>query len=148
MNGINLPCLVLHQSINHSQIALGQKYKISGFRTRGQYRGCSRTDEEQKKRRKSQESRDEALARKLQVEYDRKFRLLEAQKDAEDRAETQGLYAKKQRVSYIHRGTNTQYDAMIVGVHFDDGPDKPYYVSKKNRHPFEDFFQCLFVRSF
>ena len=108
----------------------------------------TRNDEEQKKRRKSQESRDEALARKLQAEYDRKFRLLKAQKDAEDRAETQGLYAKKQRVSYIHRGTNTQYDAMVVGVHFDDGPDKPYYVSKKNRHLFEDFFHCLFVRSF
>ena len=55
--------------------------------------------------------------------------MLKSQKDAEDRAENAGLFAKRQRVIYLHRGTNTQYDAIVVGVHFDDGPDDPYYVS-------------------
>ncbi len=77
----------------------------------------------------AQESRDESLARKLQAEEDRSFNMLKAQKDAEDRAGKAGLFAKRQRVIYLHRGTNTQYDAIVVGVHFDDGPDNPYYVS-------------------
>ena len=77
----------------------------------------------------AQESRDEYLARKLQAEEDRRFNMLKSQKNAEDRAENAGLFAKRQRVIYLHRGTNTQYDAIVVGVHFDDGPDDPYYVS-------------------
>jgi len=76
-----------------------------------------------------QELRDEALARKLQAEEDRKFELLKAQLEAEELAEKNGKYAKRQRVSYHHKMTGTHYDAIIVGVHLDDGPDKPYYVS-------------------
>ena len=40
-----------------------------------------------------------------------------------------GHFVKKQKVQYHHRGTNTFHDATVVGVHYDDGPDKPYYVS-------------------
>lgn len=85
--------------------------------------------EEQTRQPTPQEARDEALARKLQAEEDRRLNTLKAQKEAEDRAEKDGLYAKRQRVLYVHRGTDKQYDAMVVGVHFDDDPDKPYYVS-------------------
>jgi hypothetical protein len=59
----------------------------------------------------------------------RRITMLTAQKEEEDRSRKIGQFAKKQRVSYHHRGTNKQYDAFIVGVHLDDGPDKPYYVS-------------------
>lgn len=60
----------------------------------------------------------------------RRITMLTAQKEEEDRSRKIGQFAKKQRVSYHHRGTNKQYDAFIVGVHLDDGPDKPYYVSR------------------
>jgi len=85
-----------------------------------------------RKRRKQsqQDAEDEAFARKLQAEEDRRFQILKSQKEEEARAQQNGKYAKKQRVSYHHRGSDKYYDAVIDGVHFDDGPDKPYYVSK------------------
>ena len=55
-----------------------------------------------------------------------KRRRLDAQKKAEELAESNGVFAKKQRVFYHNKSTNTMHDAHIVGVHFDDGPDKPY----------------------
>ena len=58
-----------------------------------------------------------------------KRRRLDAQKKAEELAESNGVFAKKQRVFYHNKSTDTMHDAYIVGVHFDDGPDKPYYVS-------------------
>jgi hypothetical protein len=58
-----------------------------------------------------------------------KRRRLDAQKKAEELAESNGVFAKKQRVFYHNKSTDTMHDAFIVEVHFDDGPDKPYYVS-------------------
>ena len=84
---------------------------------------------QKRKRMTPQEARDEALARKLQAEEDRRFKMLKAQKEAEELAEKYSKYAKRQRVSYHHRGKDKYYDAIIVGVHLDDGPDNPYYVS-------------------
>jgi hypothetical protein len=55
-----------------------------------------------------------------------KRRRLDAQKKAETLAESNGVFAKKQRVFYHNKSTDTMHDAYIVGVHFDDGPDKPY----------------------
>ena len=55
-----------------------------------------------------------------------KRRRLETQKRAEELAESNGVFAKKQRVFYNNKSTDTMHDAYIVGVHFDDGPDKPY----------------------
>jgi hypothetical protein len=83
----------------------------------------------QHRKRRKQEDEDEIFAQKLQTEEDRRFQTLKSQKEEEDRAQQSGKFAKKQRVSYHHRGNNTDYDAVIAGVHFDDGPDKPYYVS-------------------
>jgi hypothetical protein len=63
------------------------------------------------------------------LETQRKRRL-DAQRKLEAEAESRGAFAKKQRVEYYHKATGTWYDdAHIVDVHFDDGPDKPYYVS-------------------
>ena len=72
---------------------------------------------------------DAEMAKELQSQFDRMNRMLEAQKEEEERAAKYGKFAKKQRVSYHHRANDTYYDAVIVGVHLDDGPDKPYYVS-------------------
>jgi hypothetical protein len=79
----------------------------------------------------------------------RRISMLTAQKEEEDRSRKIGQFAKKQRVSYHHRGTNKQYDAVIVGVHLDDGPDKPYYVSEQTlfyfgeRRHFTNFVLCF-----
>ena len=55
---------------------------------------------------------------------------LEAQFKLEREAEKRGAYVKKQRVKYFHKGSDQWFDhAMVVDVHLDDGPDKPYYVS-------------------
>jgi len=43
-------------------------------------------------------------------------RLLKAQLDSEGFAEAQGNFAKRQRVRYHHRASNSSYDAVIVGV--------------------------------
>lgn len=76
-----------------------------------------------------QEIDDEAFAKKLQYEEDRKREILRVQFDEEINAAANGYFCKKQRVMYHHRVEDAFYEAVIVGVHFDDGPNKPYYVS-------------------
>jgi len=56
-------------------------------------------------------------------------RRLDAQRKLEADAESRGVFAKKQRVRYHNKLQGRWDDAVIVGVHYDDGPDKPYYVS-------------------
>jgi hypothetical protein len=62
--------------------------------------------------------------------------LLQGQQQRENDAKSQGLYVKKQRCHYFHKGSKQWFrDAHIAGVHFDDGPDRPYYTivyTKKN----------------
>ena len=55
-----------------------------------------------------------------------------AQEEEERRAEERGMYAKKQRAEYNDRvvGDDVWVSCQIVGVHLDDGPDKPYYTIK------------------
>ena len=81
-------------------------------------------------------SRDELMARKLQQEAEeaerkrrQKQREDETQRKLEMEAETKGMFAKRQNVIYYHKGSNKKYYSQIIGVHFDDGPDRPYYVS-------------------
>lgn len=60
-------------------------------------------------------------------------RRLDAQRKLEEDAESRGAFAKKQRVKYHNKLHGRWDDAVIVGVHYDDGPDKPYYVSLPER---------------
>ena len=61
-----------------------------------------------------------------------KRRRLDAQFKAEKEAEERGpkFFAKKQRVRYFNKVSNSICDAVVVGVHFDDGPQDPYYTIK------------------
>jgi hypothetical protein len=56
-------------------------------------------------------------------------RRLECQRKMEAEAESLGAFAKKQRVKYHNKLQGRWHDAVVIGVHHDDGPDKPYYVS-------------------
>mmetsp|Transcript_31773 Transcript_31773/g.48737 ORF Transcript_31773/g.48737 Transcript_31773/m.48737 type:complete len:172 (-) Transcript_31773:68-583(-) len=53
---------------------------------------------------------------------------LESQRQRELEAESRGAYIAKQRVKYHYRAMDSFHDAVILGVHLDDGPDKPYYT--------------------
>ena len=77
------------------------------------------------------EMRDEQLARHLQQEEYKRYTRLRSQYDSERAAESKGVLAKGQRVYYIvHTETEIKnYEAVVVDVHLDDGPEKPYYVS-------------------
>ncbi|KAL3793668.1 hypothetical protein HJC23_010240 [Cyclotella cryptica] len=55
---------------------------------------------------------------------------LDAQKKAEEVAASRGVFAKNQRVQYHNKLTNAVSDAVIIGVHLDDGPDDPYYTKR------------------
>ena len=90
-----------------------------------------------RKRKKEAErkQRDAMLAQKLRQEEEEAQRKLRQKKREEEmqiklelEAERKGLFAKKQNVMYYHKLSDTTYYAQVVGVHFDDGPDKPYYV--------------------
>lgn len=76
---------------------------------------------------------DEELAKKLQAKEYKRYCSLRSQFEEERAAETRGTFAKRQRVQYLHKQTNTNYDAVIQGVHLDDGPDRPYYTIKYKR---------------
>mmetsp|Transcript_3742 Transcript_3742/g.8316 ORF Transcript_3742/g.8316 Transcript_3742/m.8316 type:complete len:156 (-) Transcript_3742:362-829(-) len=62
-----------------------------------------------------------------------KRRRLDAQKKAEEDAEARGVFAKKQRVRYHNKSTDVICDAIVVGVHFDDGLEHPYYTIKHKK---------------
>mmetsp|Transcript_7816 Transcript_7816/g.11228 ORF Transcript_7816/g.11228 Transcript_7816/m.11228 type:complete len:174 (-) Transcript_7816:175-696(-) len=55
---------------------------------------------------------------------------LNSQREREIQAESRNAYVKKQRVKYHYRAMDSWHDAVILGVHLDDGPDKPYYTIK------------------
>ena len=83
-----------------------------------------------KRRRIDQEKQNEQLSRnKVQKEDDERYRRLKSQFEIEQRAEKVNQYVKKQRVLYYSKLEDKWIDAIVVGVHFDDGPDRPYYVS-------------------
>jgi len=78
------------------------------------------------------EMRDEQLARHLQQEEYQRYTRLRTQYDSERAAESRGVLAKGQCVYYVvntETGSNT-YEAVVVDVHLDDGPDNPYYTIK------------------
>ena len=56
---------------------------------------------------------------------------LDAQLKAENDAAARGpkFFAKKQRVRYLNKATNSVCDAIVIGAHLDD-PDDPYYTIK------------------
>lgn len=67
-------------------------------------------------------------------ETEHRNRLLEGQKNREQKASARNQYTKQQRVRYYHKISDQWIgEAVIVGVHYDDGPDKPYYTIKYNR---------------
>ena len=72
---------------------------------------------------------DEKVAWKLQTEEHQRYRELHAQYTSEMKAKKVGMLAERQRVTYFHKPTSQFFEAVVVGVHLDDGPDQPYYVS-------------------
>lgn len=85
-------------------------------------------------KKKSRSSEDSAPAQKQNTSFSdeelMKRRRLDAQLKAEREAAARGpkFFAKKQRVRYLNKLTNSVCDAVVVGVHFDDGPENPYYT--------------------
>jgi hypothetical protein len=72
---------------------------------------------------------DEKVAWELQKEEHIRYRALHAQYASEMKAKKIGMLAKRQRVTYFHQPTSQHFEAVVIGVHLDDGPDQPYYVS-------------------
>ena len=77
----------------------------------------------------SKMSEDERFAWEIQNEEHRRYRMLHAQRASEMNAKKHNMYAAAQRVDYFHKGNGQHFEAIIIGVHLDDGFDKPYYVS-------------------
>ena len=77
----------------------------------------------------SKMTEDEKCAWKLQMEEHKRYRALHAQYASEMKARKCGMLAERQRVAYLHKPTGQNFEAVVVGVHLDDGPDQPYYVS-------------------
>lgn len=84
---------------------------------------------EEGRKQQQQQQQDEQFARKLQQQEEERYRRLKTQYDFEQKAEKINQFAKQQRVLYHYKAEDKWFDAVIVGVHLDDGPDKPYYVS-------------------
>lgn len=85
-----------------------------------------------KSKRQKQQHDEEARQFQLQKQQQEKdkYQKLKIQYEIEQKAEKEmkDTFAKKQRVSYYVKADDIWIDAVVVGVHFDDGPDKPYYV--------------------
>ena len=82
---------------------------------------------------------EQAAKRKREAEAERDAALAiaaeKAQREEEDRAEARGMFAKKQMAEYNDRvvSEDTWVACKIVGVHLDDGPEKPYYTIQFKR---------------
>ena len=64
--------------------------------------------------------------------------IVEAQRKREEMASLKNAFVVNQQASYFCKATETRYDATIVGVHFDDGPDRPYYTVRFWRNEVEN----------
>jgi len=69
---------------------------------------------------------------KLQREYEHKKRVLEGQREREMKARAEGKFTKNQRARY-QKSPDMIHDAHIVGVHYDDGVENPYYTIQYER---------------
>jgi hypothetical protein len=76
---------------------------------------------------------DERVAWVLQTEEHKRYRALHAQIASEMKAKKIGMLAQRQRVNYFHKPTEQHFEAVVVGVHLDDGPDQPYYTVRYKR---------------
>jgi hypothetical protein len=86
-------------------------------------------ENDQTRRKRKQATKDEQLAQRLQKEENIRYNKIKTQFENEKRVEKLNQFAKKQRVLYHSKIDDKLIDAVVVGVHFDDGPDRPYYVS-------------------
>lgn len=57
-----------------------------------------------------------------------KTNLLKDQRERERKASEAGHFMKHQRIRYHHKASDEWLDGHVVAVHYDDGPDKPYYT--------------------
>mmetsp|Transcript_2922 Transcript_2922/g.3219 ORF Transcript_2922/g.3219 Transcript_2922/m.3219 type:complete len:162 (-) Transcript_2922:300-785(-) len=91
-----------------------------------------------KKRKAKNDEKEAAETEKLRVIAEKQRRLvadeerLETQYQTEKAAAERNQFAKKQRVIY-NASDEQRYDAVIMGVHFDDDPKFPYYTIKYKR---------------
>lgn len=67
-----------------------------------------------------------------------KRRIIELQRKREEMASVNDTFVVNQQVSYFFKANETRYNATIVGVHYDDGPDRPYYTVRFWRNEVED----------
>lgn len=61
-------------------------------------------------------------------EQQKNLQIIDNQRQREEVASAKGVFVENQRVRYFFKTNETWYDAIIVGVHYDDGPDRPYYT--------------------
>lgn len=50
------------------------------------------------------------------------------QDQSHETSDSANKYSKNQNTLYFHKASGTKFDAKVVGVHFDDDPDNPYYT--------------------
>jgi hypothetical protein len=73
----------------------------------------------------------------LSAEMRQKSFIIEQQRKREEVANASNAFVANQQVLYLFKATETWYDATIAGVHFDDGPDRPYYTIRFWRNEIE-----------
>jgi hypothetical protein len=106
-----------------------KKTEVKGAANRGG-RGKNTTNDAKAAKPQQQEPVETDEERVLRM----KQSALQSQEEKERQAEMMGLFVKKQRVRYLHKATEQWFEAHIIGVHLDDGPDKPYYTIKYKKY--------------
>lgn len=72
-------------------------------------------------------------------ETDPEIMLLQGQKSREIEALAKGDFCKHQRARYLHKASQSWFDdSYVVGVHYDDGIDRPYYTIVYRPNPIEE----------
>lgn len=103
------------------------------------------TDHQEKNKSKEDESRgpldekekETQLDPFLAAELQQKRFIIEQQRKREEVAKANNTFVANQQVTYFFKATETWYDATIAGVHYDDGPDRPYYTIRFWRNDIE-----------
>jgi hypothetical protein len=90
-------------------------------------------DDEQQRRRPpsppEEKTETQQTLEQQQQQQQNKRDLLRLQQSRETRAFARNDFCQNQRVRYYLKSTNTWYeDAYIVGIHYDDDPERPYYT--------------------
>lgn len=82
----------------------------------------------QSQRSKTASQKQKDLPADTKIRYSNETKQQRPQQRRGEQSHSFNKYSKNDNTIYFHKASGTNFDAKVVGVHFDDDPENPYYT--------------------